>query len=314
MQGKARSTNGKGLEVQSRRAFLHEGALFMLAGLAASETAMAGSIGTAKPALEIGLITDLHYADTPDRGSRNYRESLPKLEVAVAAFNHQKLNCVVALGDLVDALPDPTPESEAGFLRRIRGEFAQLKAKCHFVPGNHCIYSLTKPEFLSLCHQPRSFYSFDSGPFHFVILDACFRRDGVDYGRRNFEWTDTDIPESERAWLRADLQATKRKTVVFVHQRLDLPIDNEDAIHTSPQVRETLEQSGKVLAVFQGHSHVNDYRQINGIHYCTLDAVVGGTGTDANAYSTLSLYADGSLKLTGFARHAANPFAQGVRS
>ena len=32
--------------------------------------------------------------------------------------------------------------------------------------------------------------------------------------------------------------------------------------------------SGKVLAVLQGHNHHNDYRDIAGIHYCTLAAMV----------------------------------------
>ena len=39
---------------------------------------------------------------------------------------------------------------------------------------------------------------FDRGGFHFVVLDACFRSDGVPYGRKNFKWTDTKIPPAER--------------------------------------------------------------------------------------------------------------------
>lgn len=270
----------------SRRAFIQEGALIMLTGLTAfGQSAGALSASADRSVARIGLITDLHYADTPDRGARNYRESLTKASAAVLYFNAQKPDFVVELGDMIDALPMPTAESEAQFLTRIQAEFARLKMPRHYVLGNHCIYSLTKPRFLNLCAQRKSYYAFDKGNFHFVVLDACYRKDGVDYGNLNFDWTDTDVPLKERNWLAADLKATKRKTVVFIHQRLDVPADKDDAVHSASAVRQVMEESGKVLAVFQGHSHVNDYQQINGIHYCTLDAVVGGTGSKRLFYT-----------------------------
>ncbi len=279
----------------------------MLAGIGGFANSVSANIfSDEKPKMCIGLITDLHYADTDDRGSRNYRESLTKAEFAIAELNKVKLDCAVEIGDLIDALPHPTPESELQFLKTVNTEISRLKADRHYVLGNHCIYSLTKPQFIDTIERKHSFYSFDKAGYHVVILDACYRKDGVDYGKINNDWTDTDIPAHEREWLAADLKRAKHKTIVFVHQRLDLPVENEDSIHSAPAVREILEQSGKVIAVFQGHSHVNDYRSIKGIHYCTLDAVVGGTGPANNAYSILSVYADGSLKLDGFAKHSEN--------
>ena len=61
----------------------------------------------------------------------------------------------------------------------------------------------------------------------------------------------------ERDWLAADLAATTNPTLIFVHQRLDnappgFGMDSRAA------VRKILEQSGKVIGVFQGHSHEND--------------------------------------------------------
>lgn len=299
----------------SRRAFLKHGTLYMLVGAIGPSALEQGTPPfDQKPVLKIGLVTDLHYADTPDRGARNYRDSLPKLVEAVEQLNRRRVAFAVHGGDMVDALPDPTPESERRFLKRINAEFAHMKADRHYVLGNHCIYSLTKPEYLETIGRSRAYYSFDKGRFHFVILDACYRKDGVDYGRRNFDWTDTDIPAAQRDWLAEDLKTTRRKTIVFVHQRLDLPPDNEDAIHSAPEVRRILEDSGKVIAVFMGHSHVNDYRTINNIHYCTLDATVGGVGAANNAYSVLDVYADGSLRLEGFCKHASNLLTQGARA
>ncbi len=55
-------------------------------------------------------------------------------------------------------------------------------------------------------------------------------------------------------------------------------------------------------SVFQGHSHQNDYRELQGIHYVTLVAMVEGNGPENSGYSVLDCQSDGILKLTGFRR------------
>ena len=89
--------------------------------------------------------------------------------------------------------------------------------------------------------------------YHFVVLDACFRSDGQPYGRENSEWTDANIPGVEAEWLRADLKQTPHKSVVFVHQRLD--VEPPLGVKNASEIRRVLEESGKVLAVLQGHYH-----------------------------------------------------------
>jgi hypothetical protein len=65
-----------------------------------------------------------------------------------------------------------------------------------------------------------------------------------------------------------------------------------------------LEKSGKVLAVFQGHSYANDYQQIAHIHYCTLVAMVEGSGPENSGYTMLDVMPDHSLRVHGFRRQA----------
>ena len=155
--------------------------------------------------------------------------------------------------------------------------------------------------------QPKSYYSFDAGGFHFVILDSCFRSDGQPYGRKNFTWTDPNIPAAEIEWLQADLKAAESNTVVFVHQRLD--VTDNHSVKNAADVRKVLEESGKVLAVFQGHSHTNSYQEINGIHYCVLTAMVEGSGVANNGFSTLDLHEGGAIKLSGFRKQTNYDFA-----
>lgn len=276
-----------------RRAFLQNGSLVL-----AVATLNAGELFAqeTKPSVRVGLVTDMHYAEKKPAGSRHYRESLAKLEDAAKQFQKDQPDHVVELGDFIDAAD--SVEVEKGYLKRINKEFAALPGKKHYVLGNHCVYTLTKEEFLEGVGQKNSYYSFDAGGFHFIVLDACFRSDGQPYGRKNFQWTDPNIPKDQVEWLDTDLKKASLKTIVFVHQRLD--VSNNYGVKNAAEVRKVLEESGKVLAVFQGHSHKNDLKDINGIHYCVHRAMVEGSGTENNGYSTMDVFMDGTIRITGF--------------
>lgn len=288
-----------------RRAFLAEGVLLLGSASMTGRTTIAASALRGRSldersVLRFGLITDLHYADKPPAGSRHYRETLSKLAEAAERFQQTKLDFLVELGDLIDAAE--SVEVELGYLDRIDQDFSKIAERRVYVLGNHCVDTLTKEEFLGRVGQDRSFGSFDAGGFHFVWLDSCFRSDGEPYGRKNSVWTDANVPESERDWLRDDLAATELPTIIFAHQRLDDP--GPHGVRNAEQVREILEASGKVRAVFQGHSHQNDLREIGGIPYCTLVAMVEGSGLDQNGYAVVELLDDGTIRVDGFRRQA----------
>ena len=279
----------------SRRAILRGGSLYLLgAGLGVSR-AEAMLAGEAKGKVRLGLVTDMHYADKAPAGSRHYRETLSKLNEAAKQFEKDQPDHVVELGDFIDAAD--SVEVEKNYLKIINKEFAALPGEKHYVLGNHCVHTLTKAEFLEGVGQRKSYYSFDAGGFHFVVLDACFRSDGQPYGRKNFQWTDPNIPNEQVEWLAGDLKAASGQTIVFVHQRLD--VNNNYAVKNAAQVRKVLENSGKVLAVFQGHSHKNDLKDINGIHYCVHRAMVEGSGLQSNGYATVDIFADGTIRVAG---------------
>jgi alkaline phosphatase len=278
-----------------RRAFLRRGSL-VLAGAAIG--AQSVSAADSKPNLRLGLVADLHYADREPAGTRHHRETIPKFREAARCFQQEKVDAVIELGDIIDAAD--SVDAERGYLKRVVQEFTAVPGKHHYVLGNHCVWSLTKAEFLEVIGHKESYYSFDLGGHHFVVLDACFRKDGEPYGRKNNEWTDANIPAAEVEWLRADLQRTDKKTVVFVHQCLD--VAPPYGIQNATEVRKALEQSGKVLAVFQGHYHKGGYRRIGGIHYCTLAAMIESKET--NAYSIMEVLPGGKIRIQGSGRQA----------
>ncbi len=280
-----------------RRAFLHGGTLVLAAGTLAPSSLLAVEDEPRAP-LRIALMTDLHYADKPPVGTRHYRESFGKLTEAVAHFNHNKPDMLVEMGDLIDAAD--SIETERGYLATINGELSKICDDRHYVLGNHCVATLTKEEFLSGVSQEKSYYSFDRGDFHFIVLDSCFRHDGQPYGRNNFKWNDANIPTDELKWMKADLQKTLKQVVVFAHQRLDVADDH--GVRNNTEVRQVLEASQKVLAVFQGHSHKNDLKDIEGIHYCTLVAMVEGSGRESSGYTMMEIDQEGTIRVNGYRR------------
>ena len=275
----------------TRRAFL-QNSTRCLAGISGVHAADS----QAQPLIKIGLMTDLHYADKPPTKTRFYREALAKLDEAVEVMNREKPALVVELGDFIDQAD--SVEKEIEWLKTMESHFAKLSMSRHYVLGNHCVGTLTKQEFAANTKASSGHESFEAGGVTFLILDACFRSDGTPYSRKNFDWKDANIPASQLSWLESQLSKASGPVIVLAHQRLDA--DKAHAVQNAPAVRSLLEKSGKVLAVFQGHSHKNDYQQIAGIHYTTLVAMVEGSGAENNGYSMLEVMPDSSLRLQGF--------------
>jgi alkaline phosphatase len=281
----------------SRRVFLQNSTL-CLAGFGAGR--MLAAENDAKPRLRVGLMTDLHYADKPPTKTRFYREALAKLDEAVEHMNREKPALVVELGDFIDQAD--SVEKEIEWLKTMESHFAKLTMPRHYVMGNHCVGTLTKQEFAAHTKAAGGHAAFENGGVTFLILDACFREDGTPYERKNFHWQDANLPKAELAWLESELSKASGPVIVLAHQRLDL--DKAHAVRNAAEVRSLIEKSGKVLAVFQGHSHKNDYQQIAGIHYTTLVAMVEGSGAENNGYTMLEVMPDSSLRLNGFRRQA----------
>jgi len=256
----------------------------------------------AEDSFSFGLITDLHYARIAPRGKRNYGDSLAKLDQAVAAFNERKLSLAFELGDLIDA--GPSKADDLGYLAAIRKTLEEFRGQRRFVLGNHCVFTLAKDEFVAGwgCPGGATYYSFDEAGWHFVVLDANFRRDGTPYRAGNFHWTDCWIPESQQQWLADDLRrAGSQRTIVLVHQNLQ----DEKAlcgVKNAQEVRKILQAAHNVKAVLQGHLHEGAYVRVEGIPYYTFKAAVEGPGLENNAYAIVTVGPGDRVSVDGFGR------------
>jgi len=254
-------------------------------------------------AVRFGIVTDCHYADADTAGTRYYRDSLDKLGECVEAMNAQKVDFLVELGDFKDQDSPPDEQKTLSYLRAVESVFCKFDGPAYHVLGNHDEDSLSKAQFLTNVENTgidsgRSYYSFDFHGVHFVVLDANYKSDGTDYDHGNFDWTDANIPPAELQWLRRDLAASNGPVIVMVHQLLDGA--GSHYVKNAAEVRQILEQSDRVLAVFQGHRHNGGYSLINGIHYYTLKAVIEGPGPENNSYAVIEVLPDMSIAVTGY--------------
>ncbi|MCX5645154.1 MAG: metallophosphoesterase family protein [Phycisphaerae bacterium] len=253
--------------------------------------------------MRFGIVTDCHYADADPVGTRFYRESLGKLAQCVDRMNAERVDFLIELGDLKDQNRPAVEEKTLVHLQNIEAVLQRFKGRRYHVLGNHDMDSISKRQFLSHVENTgidvgRSYYSFDVGGLHFIVLDANYRPDGNDYDHGNFDWTNANIPARELDWLQRDLAARGGGAVVFVHQRLDGvgPV----FVKNASQVRQILQASNRVLAVFQGHDHDGDYRHLDGIHYYTLKAVVEGHGEENNSYAIVDVHPGQGMTVTGY--------------
>lgn len=288
----------------NRRGFLQSAAAIAAGPTLVSLSCVAGNRSIQdRRAVCFGIVTDCHYADANPAGTRFYRESREKLSECVERMNAERIDFLIELGDFKDQDTPAVESRTLTYLREVEAVFRRFQGRRYHVLGNHDMDSLSKKQFLDHVENTgieagRSYYSFDVQGLHCVVLDANYRSDGRDYDHGNFDWTDANVPVHELDWLRQDLAACEGPAVVFIHQLLD----GKGAVYVknAPEVRRVLQESDRVLAVFQGHHHEGAYSRIEGIHYYTLTGVVEGSGLENNSYAIVELKRDHDLIVTGY--------------
>jgi alkaline phosphatase len=245
--------------------------------------------------LRIGIFADLHAHDTDSPLEGKMMTSYPeRLGAFVNAMNVWPADLVIELGDFVNGwvvlgIEPGDPYRIPQILEEAEAIYSRFDGPRYHVIGNHDVYNLSKEEYLERVNITSTYYSFDAGGYHVVILDVQYDEEGNDLaytytGVRGF------VPTTEMKWLQEDLAGTDRPTIVCVHQMLDTEPTEAGwtLIGNAVEVRTLLAESEVVIAVFQGHDHANRYSLIDGIHYITFQALVDEEGRAPSwAYVTL---------------------------
>ena len=231
--------------------------------------------------VRFGLVTDVHAHDTDSPLEGKWMTNTEeRLAAFTDAMNAWGADFVIELGDFVNGWvvlgADPgDPARIPEILAWADVLYAGFEGPRYHVIGNHDVYNLDKEQYRSILGIESTYYSFDVGAYHFVVLDVQYAEDGSDLAH-TYTGVGGFVPEPQLEWLRADLAASDRPTVVFVHQMLDEYIVEwgRPLVFNQPEIQAALIEDGDVIAVFQGHDHDNVHHEIDGIHYITFEALV----------------------------------------
>ncbi|HEY3369648.1 MAG TPA: metallophosphoesterase [Prolixibacteraceae bacterium] len=257
------------------------------------------------PVLRFGLITDVHYADRPHFKERYYNQSLRKLGEFIHVMNKEQVDFIVELGDFKDQDEVPNEANTLKYLTDVEAVFQQFKGPTYHVLGNHDMDGITKTQFLERVEntgiaKDKNYYSFDQKGFHFIVMDGNYTGDEKDYNKDNYRGVESWIPVKQVEWLKQDLKADKFPAIVFIHQLLDNSKGMKRSAQNAPEVRKIMEDSGKVLCVFQGHVNAEKYSMIHKIHYYSFISTVYGSGLKNNSYVIVDVFRKGTLKVNGY--------------
>lgn len=177
---------------------------------------------------------------------------------------------VVHLGDLTD-LADSVEFAVA------RSIFDSLEAPLYPVLGNHDNFkSDNKQRWKEFAGLDTTEYTFDYAGFHFIVIDCTLDPYVPPYVRCDSELRD---------WVAEDLFLHgSRPTFVLSHFNMwerewDAKFDTTRSYaeyEGMPELRQTLEDAGNVLAVLNGHVHANRVEVHNGIYYVDIGATLVG--------------------------------------
>ncbi|MGB3585141.1 MAG: metallophosphoesterase [Tunicatimonas sp.] len=267
-----------------------------------------------EPIFSFGVIADVQYCDCPPTEVRFYRKSTDKLEECLTMLNKQDLAFTLDVGDLIDR---DYPSFEI-----ILQEYQQAKAQIYRTLGNHD-YSV-EPEWLADVPKriglPASgYYDFVHDNWRFIVLNGTevstyahppgseafqqaeklmeeLEKEGKSWAK---PWN-AGVSNQQLRWLEQRLKKARRanqKVIVMGHYPL-YPEDPHN-LWNAEEVITALEQSGNVMAYFNGHNHAGNYGQKKGIHYLNFKGMVDTP--DQNTFAAVHVHTD-HLQVQGFGR------------
>lgn len=215
--------------------------------------------------IRFALCSDLHCDLVPD-GRRRLKEFLEFAE-------RRKADFIIHLGDFCYANERNRDLAEA---------WGAAGRPAYQVLGNHDMDHNTKQQAVEFLGMPAPFYSFDAGEVHCIAADPnhlALAGGLQDYGFGNYfahpaklNW----LGDAQLEWLRADLEGTDKKTIVFSHQSLADPVFGaRDSERLQEIFRRENARCGrqKVIACMNGHDHTDGVRVQEGVYYISVNSL-----------------------------------------
>ena len=234
--------------------------------------------------MKIGIFTDEHYCRA-DALCRTRRPSLSLLKIreAMESFRAAAVDLCLCLGDLIDHAPGDAREDIAACFDEALSLIRSYGIPFYLVPGNHDYLMLTGDALRGAGIQIPP-YTVSVGGYRLIVLDANYRSDGRRFDVAGVEWTDSNLPAEQCAFLRAALEDTDEACIVCIHENLDPFVESRHIVKNAEEIREIIK--GKAAMVLQGHYHPGAEHTLDGVLCLTLPAMCEGT---ENSYRILTL-------------------------
>ena len=233
--------------------------------------------------IRFGLVTDMHFGPEVHFKGQLRKLSHRAADLArnvAAAVQANEVDFLVNLGDSI--------EDESAELDRQRyGQSVEVLAGCGrevvHVAGNHDTINLHPAELNAFWSRPSEallYRSFQRQGVQFLVLHTLERKD-----------VDVRIDDEQLRWVHAQLASGDGPVVVFMHHsaaeqdlrqnRWFAGVPHLCLIKERRALRRAFEESGRVVAVFNGHLHWNHLDVIGGIPYVTLQSLIENIDEDA---------------------------------
>ena len=255
--------------------------------------------------LKVVFFTDIH--------TRTEWDTPKALAQAAAAINAQQADVVLCGGDMITDGYDSSPAMAAPRWQVYRAMHEAIRPEPVSVVGNHDLVGVDpadgsppvadpRAEVRTWMNMPQTYRSFDQGGFHFILLDSIeLTSDELKY--RGF------IGPEQMDWLRADLAQVAADTPIVLVTHIPLltgfyqmtggiaePVPANRGVVNNREVLAAFENH-RLLAVLQGHLHVNELLRWRETTFITGGAVCGkwwrGAWHDTpEGFGVLLLYPD----------------------
>lgn len=272
------------------------------------------------PLLKVGLIADIQYCDCDTRGTRFYRNSLPKVEEAVKQLNENKVDLTVNLGDLSDRIP--------GDIDTITARLSKLQAPIFNIAGNHDYMGITDNQVLyDKLKIPSEYYeqhltdqkitliflNTNEISSYANIANTPKQKEFEDIMNKikkenrinGYEWNG-GVSNKQLTWLDYVLTDTDNKNIkviIFTHHPL-YPKHDHNTLNDI-EILSILEKHESVKAVFSGHYHKGNFDKFNNIPFVTLEGMI--ESEHDNSFGVMKIY-ENKLVIEGKGRMTSRSF------
>ena len=222
--------------------------------------------------MKLGLFADSHYRLMEQHGRRFHKASLGKIKETMNAFQEEKVDFIVCLGDIIDV--GETPEESINCLEEAMEPIRAVGIPYRIIPGNHDYAAFAAEDFAARTGCPMLPCTVETDTHKLILLDANYREDFRRYDIAGVQWKDTNLPPEQLEFLKKELAASSKPCIVLLHENLDTEIHISHVVKSGgEEARQIIEESGKCNLIIQGHYHPGADREANGIRYLTLPAM-----------------------------------------